>query len=271
MKKIYHYSLTLSFVGALMSCQSIPEINPSDSIQKEVFRNKQSQDSITIAIMPWQEFFKDEYLQNLIQDGMDHNLDLKMGLTRIEAAQAIISQTKAAFLPDLGIGGSVQRARMSYPQSFGFFNYATLHEVSATSSWEIDVWGKLASAKRSSFYQLLKTEASQNLIQTQLVAQIATYYYHLLVLDKQRIIVERTIENREKDVQMMRHLKEANAVNGASLVRSEANYLEAKVTLPAIKKQIYETENALSILIGRELEIIQRGTLANQNMPTEET
>jgi len=268
MKRTFSYYIgALSLTGLIISCQTTKPIVQSDKPIPAAYRNQEHADSTSIATIPWRAFFQDPYLQVLIEEGLQNNLDLKIGLTRIESAKAVLSQAKAAFLPEVAVGGTLQRARMSYPQSFGFFKYATLHEVAATSSWEIDVWGKLASAKRSTYYQLLQTETTQYLIQTQLVAQIAQYYYQLLLLDKQVRIVERTIENRANDVKTMRFLKESNQVTGAAVVQSEANYLEAQITLPMLQKQLYQVENALSVLLGKEPHAIARGSIDSQEIP----
>jgi outer membrane protein TolC len=62
----------------------------------------------------------------------------------------------------------------------------------------------------------------------------------------------------------MRALKEAARVTEAAVVQSEAQRYAAEVTIPDLKQSIRETENALSILLGRVPSAIQRGNLENQ-------
>ena len=97
----------------------------------------------------------------------------------------------------------------------------------------------------------MQTDAAKRAIQTQLIADIADNYYTLLALDKELEITARTIQNRIKDVETMKALKEGAVVNGAAVVQAEANRYAAEVTIPDIKRSIRETENALDILVGR--------------------
>ncbi|TDS64351.1 efflux transporter outer membrane subunit [Myroides indicus] len=269
MKRTPQYVATLGMMSILFSCQITKTTYQTDYQPQELFRSNQGIDTTSSATIPWRTFFRDEYLQGLIEEGLTNNLDVKMSLTRIEAARANLSQSKASFFPDLTVEGTMQRARMSYPQSFGFFKYATLHEVEASTTWELDVWGKLASAKRSAYYKFLKTEVAQQAIQTQLIAQISQYYYQLLVLDRQIDIVECTLENRAQDVHAMKQLKASTIVTEADVVQSEVNYLEAQIALPAIQKQRQEIENALSVLLGRIPGEIKRGVLEIQSIPNQ--
>ncbi len=72
----------------------------------------------------------------------------------------------------------------------GRFNRQYL--LTLSSSWEADVWGKLRSNKRSYVAALLQSEACRRAVQTQLLANIADYYYLLLAYDAQLAITRQT-------------------------------------------------------------------------------
>jgi len=217
-----------------------------------------------MAKLSWQVFFKDEQLQDLIKQGLEHNLDLKMSLEHINKSYALLKGAKAAFLPDLNLAAGVKQSRLADAQSYGMMDNSTQYDLYATTSWEIDVWGKLASHKRASFYRFNQSKAVRQALQTQIIAQIASYYYQLVVLDQQQLILEKTIENRAIDIQTMLKLKESNIVTGAAVVQSEANYYDAKASLPGIKRQINQVENALRILIGKTPDLVKRGSYDDQ-------
>ncbi len=110
----------------------------------------------------------------------------------------------------------------------------------------------------------MQTDAAKRAVQTQLIATIANNYYNLLALDKQLAITEQTIKIRQSDVETMKALKEGAVVNGAAVVQSEANLYAAQVTIPDLKRTIRETENALSILLGKGAGSIERSSLDQQ-------
>ena len=265
---------TLSF----SSCVTHKYQSPGMAFHGQLYRADSMRDSINaagdtlgIATLPYRAIFSDTILQGLIGEGLRENFDLKAALQRMNEARENFQQTRAAFLPDLSAGATVTRSKQSAaaldipPAYIGSFPLTTTsYQLALNSSWEADIWGKLKSAKRSYLATFFQTEAAKRVVQTQLVADIATYYYQLLSYDEQINITQQTVKNRMDDVSTMKALKESGLATGAAVVQSEANRASAELLLPDLKRNIRETENALSILLGRVPGEIRRATLAEQ-------
>lgn len=239
-------------------------VNSSD-----LYRGHTGTDTTTIADLPWKSLFTDAKLQTLIEQGLNGNLDLKQAIERIKIAEASLQQSKTALLPslsgDLSVTDAKQsRAALNFPAGININTETQTYKAQLSTSWEADIWGKLSSAKRSAYASLLQTEAAKRAVQTQLIANIANNYYSLLALDKQLAITEQTIKIRQSDVETMKSLKEGAVVNGAAVVQSEANLYAAQVTIPDLKRTIRETENAMSILLGKGAGSIERSSLDEQ-------
>jgi len=260
--------------SAILSCKVSKTYQQPDLNTNALYRDQTTTDTATIASMPWQSLFTDTALKALIKEGLDDNLDLKVAVQKIVEAQATLGQSKAALLPTLSASGSVTPSKQSaaaldFPPGININTNTTLYQLGLSSSWEADIWGKLSSAKRSAFANLLQTDAAKRAIQTQLIADIANNYYTLLALDKELDITTKTMQNRIKDVETMKSLKDAAVVNGAAVVQSEANRYAAEVAIPDIKRSIRETENALDILLGRAPGQVSRGKLDDQKPITD--
>lgn len=221
-------------------------------------------DTNNIASIPWRQMFSDPQLQTLIQQGIDNNLDLKVALARIKTAAANARQSRLALLPlvDANASAAFQRVPST---SFGFPETFQLY---VNASWEADLWGKLSSTKRAALASLLQSDAYRRAVQTQLVADIATNYYLLLAYDEQLRITEQTVANRKEDVETMKTLKESDVVTGAAVVQSQANRYSAEIIIPDLKQNIRETENAISILLGKNADTVFRSTLQQQAVTT---
>ena len=208
--------------------------------------------------------FSDTLLQALIQEGINNNLDLKVAVARIKSAAANARQSRLALLPavDANATGTLQ----SVPSTQ--FGFPEAYQLYISSSWEADIWGKLTSAKRASLALLLQSEAYKRAVQTQLVADIAINYYSLMAFDAQLQVTERTVDNRKKEVETMKALKESDVVTGAAVVQSAANRYSVEITIPDLKQNIRETENTLSILLGRNPDTVFRSTLEQQTIIT---
>lgn len=225
-------------------------------------------DSTTLADMPWQQVFQDPQLRDLIEEALANNLNLQDAIQQIRVAEANFYQGKMGLLPSLTANGSVSNIEQSDNSVNGdaVIPASEQYAVSLQSSWELDVWGKLSSTKRSAFAALMQTEASRRAIQTRLIADVAAVYYQLLALDRQLQITRQTVENRKNDVETVKSLKEGALVTGVSVQQSIANRYAAEVTIPQLEQQISQQENALSILLGRSPGSINRTSL-NQQQP----
>ena len=228
-------------------------------------------DTTTMAALPYRSLFSDTVLQGLIAEGLGENLDLKVAMERMTEARENLLQAKAALLPSLNANLSANPDKQSAaaldipPAYIGAYQLTTTTYIASLStSWEADIWGQLRSSKRSYFAAFLESDAARRVIQTQLIADIAGYYYQLLAYDAQLAITQQTVKNRLDDVSTQKALMENGLATGAAVVQSDANRASAEVLIPDIKLNIQQTENALSILLGRVPGEIKRGSLSEQ-------
>ncbi len=270
MKTLYYRTALLILVGlgSWSSCQiTRPYAEPQPALGA-IFRTPDTNtaDTLNAATMKWNEVFTDTLLQDLIQEGISNNLDIKIALERIVEARADLRLKKSAFYPSLSTGAGVKQSRLPLFQTFGDSRNSTQYDWGLDTNWEIDIWGKLRSAKRAALARLLATDATKRAVQTQLVAAIATHYYDLLVLDQQLILTDRTAKNRAEDAETIEMLFENALLNGVAVVQSQASYYEVALDLPDIEQKIKETEHSLCLLLGRNPSAIPRQTLEVQNI-----
>jgi outer membrane protein, multidrug efflux system len=268
MKRIVRNIIILCTIGILLisifsACKVTKTYNqPNGAAADNLYRGASINDTNNIAGLSWKELLTDTLLQAIIHQGIENNLDLKIAIARIKSASANFKQSKLVFFPsaDANASGTYQRVP---PTQYGF---PESYLLDIASSWEADLWGRLSSAKKAALASLLQSEAYKRAVQTQLISDIATNYYLLIAYDAQLEITERTVENRKKEVETMKILKEGNVVTGAAVVQSAANRYSVEITIPDLKESIRETENALSILIGKSPDTIFRSTIEQQTM-----
>ena len=227
------------------------------------------QDSISFASVSYKDLFTDTYLRTYIERGLQNNLDIRIALQNIAAAEAYVKQGKAGYLPTLnGAARATRTARTSENGQFGSFFTQPFNqfETSGTLSWEADIWGKIRSTKRASDASYLQTVAAHRVVKTSLVSQIATTYYQLLALDKQISVTEETIETRSKSLETITALKEAGQENQVGVDQTAAQLYSAQSQLLDLKNALYKTENTLSILLSEAPQDYDRGTLDDQKL-----
>jgi multidrug efflux system outer membrane protein len=256
------YILFLGLIILVTSCSVTKKYQAPEINTQGLFRDSSSSDTTNMASLHWSEMFRDTLLQNLIGEGISNNLDLKIAYSRTQQAQAYFQQSRLAFLPNVSMDATTQNGKLSGKS--GTPGDTHVYQLSVNASWEADLWGKLKSSKRAMLASLLQSESYSQAVQTDLVAGIANYYYTLLVLDQELNITQESVKNWITTVDMMKTLKEADVVTEAAVVQSEASRYAVDVTIPDLKLSIRQTENALSILLGRVPGSIKRGSLLEQ-------
>jgi outer membrane protein, multidrug efflux system len=103
---------------------------------------------LATADIGWRSFYKDQVLQQLIEQSLENNRDLRVAALNVEAARAQYRIQRADLLPGLdarGVG-SVQRLPGDLSQT-GSSSISRNYQVhGATTSWELDLFGRVRGA-----------------------------------------------------------------------------------------------------------------------------
>ena len=89
----------------------------------------------------------------------------------------------------------------------------------------------------------------------------ASTYLQLLGLDEQLVIAKRTLASYEESVHLFELQKKYGQISKMTVEQARSQYESAAVEIPLIEVQIAQTEQALSILLGRNPGPIPRGKL----------
>ncbi|MDR2085004.1 MAG: TolC family protein [Bacteroidales bacterium] len=262
--KIQFLIFTFSFVILFSGCGIYTKYSRPEMRTDNVFgENIETVDTTTIGDLQWTEMYSDAYLQKLIQKGLDNNTDLQIARLRISQSQASLKSAKLAYTPSVSFNPS------GTVSSFDGQSASKTYELPVSASWEVDIFGKLTNQKRQSQASLEESETYQQAVQSQLIANIANYYYTLLMLDEQLRVTQQTAVSWEDNVRTLRALKKAGETNEAAVSQAEANKCSVDATVYDLKLQITEIQNSLCALLGEIPQTIERGNLNNQTFPQE--
>tara|TARA_R110001583_G_scaffold419_3_gene3943 strand:- start:71 stop:1474 length:1404 start_codon:yes stop_codon:yes gene_type:complete len=275
MKKIVTNKLILvAFLPLLLQSCFVAKTYERPTIETEnLFRTDQlPKDSVSFASVSYKDLFTDEYLKGYIEKGLENNLDIRIALQNINAAEAYVKQGKMGYFPTLNASATATRtARNSENGQFGSFFTEPYNQFDITGalSWEADIWGKIRSNKRASDASYLQTVAAHKAVKTDLVANIAATYYQILALDQQIKVTEETIINRSKSLETIKDLKEAGQANQVGVDQTAAQLYSAQSQLLDLKNSLFIAENSLSLLLGEEPQSYPRSTLEDQTLANE--
>lgn len=218
-------------------------------------------DTSSLASVSWRELFTDPYLDTLIEQGLRQNTDLRIAHLKVDEAQAALRTARLSYIPSLSFGA--QGTAGSFQGNASPLGY----QAALSASWEIDIFGKLTNAKRGALSAMQQSQAYAQAVRTRLIATVASSYYTLLMLDNQREITTKTLSIWGENVQAMQALKQAGLTTQAAVSQAQANRIAVESSLLELNRQVNETENALSTLLGQSARSIERGRLADQQFP----
>lgn len=258
-------ALTLSSCKTLYGKYERPDVMTSGLVRDSasISDTLAVRDTASFANIPWRSVFTDPQLQSLIERGLEHNPNLLNAALNVQMAEAQLKAAKLSFLPSFSFtpSGTIS--------SWDFGKASQIYSLPINASWNIDLFGNLLSSKRSAQMALLQTKDYQVSVQTNLIANIANLYYSLCMLDKQLELVEDMEKLTKETWEIMQIQKEAiRGVRSTSVQAAESNYYSVLTQKTDILRQIRESENSLSLLVGQQAQTIARGKLENQSLPT---
>ena len=219
-------------------------------------------DTASFGNLPWREVFTDPQLQSLIETGLANNTNLLNAALNVKMVEDQLMIAKLAFVP--GFTFSPQGTVASWNGNKASKTYS----LPVTASWSVDLFGNLLNVKRSAQMALLATKDYQQVVQTKVISNIANMYYTLLMLDKQLQVVNDMSKLVEETWNIMKIQKELGRVKETSVQSAEANLYSVQAQAADLKRQIRETENSLSLLLGQQAQTIKRGTFEGQSLPS---
>ena len=257
-------ALSLTGCKSLYGTYERPGVNTKGLVRdtKSITDTLAVTDTTSFGNLPWRSVFTDPQLQVLIEKGLANNTDLLNAALNVKMVEAQLNMAKLAFVPSFTFAPSGTIA------SWDGNKASKTYQLPISASWTVDLFGTLLSAKRNAQMSLLATKDYQLVVKTKIISGVANMYYTLLMLDRQLEIVT-DMEGLTKDTwDLMKLQKELGHVRSTGVQSAEANYYSVQAQKADLKRQIRETENSLSLLIGQPAQTIARGKLDSQSLPS---
>jgi multidrug efflux system outer membrane protein len=208
----------------------------------------------------WWEQFQDPALNELIATALADNKDVKTAAARVEQFLGQFETTRSQLFPQASAGFNAQRERVPAGTELppGVGPVLNQYQGTLSASWEIDFFGKLRRQTEAARANLLATEEGRRATILTLVASVASSYVNLLSLDRQLDIAKSTAASRAASVGVFQLRFTGGEVSQMELAQSQSEYQASLAAIPQIELQIAQQEDALSILLGHNPQVIVR-------------
>jgi len=257
----------LLLVILLAGCAVGPDYSRPTVSTPAAYRYEVKEAAETADTAWWQQF-QDPTLDSLISEALAGNRDIKIAAAHVEQAAGVLIQTRAPLFPQFNYGGSATRERSSEQGGSAIWSYMdnprNAFSVFAGASWEIDLWGRVRRASEAARANLLATEEARRGTILSLVSLVATNYLQLCGLDEQLAIARQNLKSYGESVHLFELQFQYGQVSKMTVEQARTRYETAAAMIPQFESEIAQTENALSILLGRNPGPIPRARLLNE-------
>jgi len=249
---------TLLLMGFLTACSFAPTYKrpdspPPASVYQESGDWQTSQPADAEARGEWWTVFKDPQLDLLESKAGDANQNLKAAFARLQQARAATRIARAAYFPTLNAAASATRARASVnsptyvPGENPTYNN---FDLEADFSYELDVWGRVRNSVNSAKASQQASAADLAALDLSIRAELATDYFTLRGEDTQRLLLDKTVDDYAKSLQLTQHLYDGGNAAVADVAQAQAQLETARTQAADIRLQRAQTEHAIAVLLG---------------------
>jgi multidrug efflux system outer membrane protein len=264
MKKLVQI-ITLAIIVSFTGCAVGPDFKKPVVETPDNFRFSDSK-SKEVVNLNWWELFDDPVLYSLVVTALTNNKDLMIAASRIEEARAALGFTKADQYPRLDLeAGAATGNFLGISRSSTTDKYAFIAPV---VSWEIDFWGKYRRSTEAARAELMASEYSLRTVQINLISEVVSTYFLLLDYHQRLKISEKTLDSRIDSLDIIQKRFDKGIIPEIDLNQAQIQKEIAAGAIPLYQRLIANTENALSILMGKFPGEIKTGDdLGQQTVP----
>ena len=245
----------------LASCSLYKAYDGKPEVRQDLMGDiVQPQDSTSIGALGWREMFTDTLLQQLIERGLANNTDLRTAQLTVEQAQ---NDLRSVYLGNLPMLSFEPTGGLSHFNSANSWPYL----VPVTATWQLNIFGQTTSKKRQQKARVEMYADYKQAVEASLIANIASTYYSLVMLDREMLILEETLGVWQKSLESMRTLYEVGLYPSPAVYQMEASLASVKSGMVEVQERIITNEAALCRLLSEVPHHIARSPYDSFVMP----
>lgn len=268
---------SLCLIAGLAGCSFAPTYKVPDSPQasasyKESGEWKAAEPADSQFRGSWWSIFRDPDLDGLEAQVADANQDLKAAYARLLQARAATRIARADLFPTLTAGASATRSRTSinspkFPA--GAEPVGNNFDLEADLSYEIDLWGRVRNAVASAKANTQASAADLAALNLAVHAELATDYFSLRSQDTQQQLLDQTVQDYTKALELTRNLYNGGAAALTDVAQAQAQLETARTQAADIRLQRAQTEHAIAVLLGKNPSVfhVTANPLPNSAVP----
>jgi NodT family efflux transporter outer membrane factor (OMF) lipoprotein len=193
----------------------------------------------------WWLAFGDDKLDALIRRALENNFEVMQALARLDQAEALTRQAKAARLPALNLGADVEKEWLDGDEQ------ASTSRYGGALSWEIDAFNRLGAAALARQSEQQARREDVETVKLSLSAAVAETYFDAVENRNQLMLLEQQIDVDMDLLELTRLRFDAGLTASVDVLQQSSQLAETESLVPPFEAALRVSENRLDVLSGQ--------------------
>jgi NodT family efflux transporter outer membrane factor (OMF) lipoprotein len=197
---------------------------------------------------PWWTAYQDDTLNGLMQDAERANQNIRQAEAQYREARALADAARAGLYPTAGISTGVGRGRSN---TLGVVRTGNDYTLSATASWEPDLWGAVRRAIEAGEAGAQASADDLAAAHLSIQSSLAQDYVMLRITDQLRDLFATTTDAYARALKLTRAQNKAGVALLSDVALAESQLTTAQAQAVDLDTQRTQLEHAIAVLTGR--------------------
>ncbi len=198
----------------------------------------------------WWEVFGDSELNRLVEEVLRNNWDIKQAAARILETRYQYVQVRAGRFPGLDVDGGYDRRKTGGGRIDRGVIFDT-YDIGLAAAYEVDLWGRLASASDAARNEILQAEENRHTISQTVVAETVNLYLQIEALERRIQIAHQSVKAFQRSLEFVNIRFRRGLVSALDVRQARRILAGAEARLPQLEQDLGINQQQLSVLLGR--------------------
>ena len=250
---------------ALPGCMVGPDYKRPATHLPDAFADANVGQGTPTVPLKWWTLYNDALLDGLIDEALARNADVRLAVARVEEAEAALREANATlFFPLVNGNAGATRSRSF---STGVGRTGDLFNLGLSTSFEVDLWGKLRRADLAVRDQLLASRDARDTVALSLAGPVARTDFAARSLDAQVVASNETRRAAEQSVGLAQKRADAGVASALDVYQAGTLRTQAAAQAKEVARQRAVIVHQLGVLTGRLDLQLPVGDLAKLPIP----
>lgn len=242
-------SLTLS------ACAVGPDYHPPQVATPKQFANATPTGMTANSTeIRWWEKFGDKMLNELVNEGLRSNPDLRIATANLREARAARLLSQFDLFPTVNAIASDKdqiRSQGLFGSSFNRGSDFNLVNIGFDATWELDFFGRIRRSIEAQTSETESFDAERRDVIVSLVAELARNYFELRGIQHQLFVARKNSDNQAATLKYTEARLNGGQGTALDTARAEEQLNSTLAIIPPLESSIRRSIHRLSVLVGK--------------------